>query len=1084
MASSPSQNSLQKNPLSPPPAAPGAAAPSRGGEFLLQLLQQGRPSSVFSSVEPDCSSGRTNHISYGDGDALTSRHHSSSSSSGGGCWGASSFSRASSMEVCVFEEQARIHPLSRASSLEASVCEDEQARIHLQQDPAVAAMGPSHRAGEVCSIANSGININGEGRGILPFHDGYAQHHHHLGWQQVSPFPPFDVGFLCPPPSEHMLSPPLDPLFRTGPNQFSRPYLYSHFPVMDHYPRVPPPSFPNTGLVNPNRLEDMTGSFPYSAFDQPKAFPNPGTASGPNVACNNILLLAHRSVADKSAPLTEQGLASPKSQFYTQFGSIGVEFAHQSDSRDFASYAGLHASPNSSLFQQPSPLKEGVGVLPSPLGTKGIVVQSLSPVGPLKGDKQPLSVDFKESTEIFASSGSHAYQKCASEPVCAKSSTFVYTDSDEKLLKGPASPMGSATNVPQVAEVTRGPSNQKANVVANHIGATDSINKVSDGEISLGNDCESKPRPKGPQKDLDLLRKGAKRNGSGHWVAVKDKKEDAAMIGMESMSAPEESVSKTSDEVRRQRGQNQGWRLKPSNAGNHALWQSPDVSVVKSLDLAKRSGRSKSKSSFQQDPVGFPSGTKVDSAPSSATEQSKQALQTSPYSDSVGSVMVEGVVDSGKAAGSVMVERVVDSAKAVGDSKDSGSEENVETIIGCIGFLELDNDKDNDSGNDNDNDSEVGKETGRRNDLLGPSVCEGLNVDAKLSDTRVACPTKFNRRETFHRLDTEKCTKNFLSLFQTLIPPMDEEQRRKQLLATLDELVSGIWPEARLYLFGSCANSFGVCNSDIDVCLSVDAESSTKSEVVCTLADALKANHMLNVQPLTHARVPIVKYSDPATGISCDVCVNNMLAVVNTKLLHDYAQIDVRLRQLAFMVKHWAKCRQVNETYRGTLSSYAYVLMCIHFLQQRKPPVLPCLQEMEPTYMVTVGDIKCAYFDRVDRLKGFGQNNKETLADLVSLFFDYWAFRHNYSRTVISIRTGKFLSKAEKDWTRRIGNERHLICIEDPFEVSHDLGRVVDKHSIRVLREEFQRAARIMRQDANPCVALFEPYIRQKAQAA
>jgi DNA polymerase sigma len=48
-----------------------------------------------------------------------------------------------------------------------------------------------------------------------------------------------------------------------------------------------------------------------------------------------------------------------------------------------------------------------------------------------------------------------------------------------------------------------------------------------------------------------------------------------------------------------------------------------------------------------------------------------------------------------------------------------------------------------------------------------------------------------------------------------------------------------------------------------------------------------------------------------------------MLAVVNSKLLHDYSQVDPRLRQLAFLVKHWAKQRQVNETYRGTLSSYA-----------------------------------------------------------------------------------------------------------------------------------------------------------------
>lgn len=69
------------------------------------------------------------------------------------------------------------------------------------------------------------------------------------------------------------------------------------------------------------------------------------------------------------------------------------------------------------------------------------------------------------------------------------------------------------------------------------------------------------------------------------------------------------------------------------------------------------------------------------------------------------------------------------------------------------------------------------------------------------------------------------------------------------------------------------------------------------------------------------------------------------------------------------------------------------------------------------------------------------------------------------------------VSKREKDWTRRIGNDRHLICIEDPFETSHDLGRVVDKRSIKVLREEFERAAEIMQYDANPCVKLFEPYV-------
>ncbi|RRT52557.1 hypothetical protein B296_00007176 [Ensete ventricosum] len=63
-----------------------------------------------------------------------------------------------------------------------------------------------------------------------------------------------------------------------------------------------------------------------------------------------------------------------------------------------------------------------------------------------------------------------------------------------------------------------------------------------------------------------------------------------------------------------------------------------------------------------------------------------------------------------------------------------------------------------------------------------------------------------------------------------------------------------------------------------------------------------------------------------------------------------------------------------------------------------------------------------------------------------------------------------------KDWTRRVGNDRHLLCIEDPFDTSHDLGRVVDRRSIKILREEFERAAHILQYDPNLCVTLFEPY--------
>ncbi|KAK8718373.1 hypothetical protein V6N13_045609 [Hibiscus sabdariffa] len=374
------------------------------------------------------------------------------------------------------------------------------------------------------------------------------------------------------------------------------------------------------------------------------------------------------------------------------------------------------------------------------------------------------------------------------------------------------------------------------------------------------------------------------------------------------------------------------------------------------------------------------------------------------------------------------------------------------------------------------------REDGGQVDEVGEKLVESLLIEEECVDNNDKKPHRHEKesridnrgqrllsqrvrmlkRQMACRGDIHRLNAPLLAIYESLIPPEEERTKQKQLLALLEKLVCKEWPKAQLFLYGSCANSFGVSKSDIDVCLAFNEDINDKSEILLKLADILQSDNLQNVQALTHARVPIVKLMDPATGISCDICINNVLAVVNTKLLRDYAKIDVRLRQLAFIVKHWAKSRGVNETYRGTLSSYAYVLMCIHFLQQRRPAILPCLQGMEKTYNVMVDNIECAYFDKVEQLSNFGSPNKETVAQLVWGFFNYWAYGHDYANSVISVRTGSIISKQEKDWTRRVGNDRHLICIEDPFEISHDLGRVVDKFSIRVLREEFERAADVI----------------------
>ena len=82
---------------------------------------------------------------------------------------------------------------------------------------------------------------------------------------------------------------------------------------------------------------------------------------------------------------------------------------------------------------------------------------------------------------------------------------------------------------------------------------------------------------------------------------------------------------------------------------------------------------------------------------------------------------------------------------------------------------------------------------------------------------------------------------------------------------------------------------------------------------------------------MSQARVPLVKCRHVASGVAVDVVVNNDLGVHNSAMLYEYASLDWRARALALVVKKWAKQQQVADASAGTLSSYCWVLMALHY---------------------------------------------------------------------------------------------------------------------------------------------------------
>jgi terminal uridylyltransferase len=88
-------------------------------------------------------------------------------------------------------------------------------------------------------------------------------------------------------------------------------------------------------------------------------------------------------------------------------------------------------------------------------------------------------------------------------------------------------------------------------------------------------------------------------------------------------------------------------------------------------------------------------------------------------------------------------------------------------------------------------------------------------------------------------------------------------------------------------------------------------------------------------------------------------------------------------------VKVWSKRRKINSPYKGTLSSYGYVLLVIYFLVHVKnPPVLPNLQQMPPLRPITKEDTHLAgyntwFFDDIELLRTrWHSENTESVAEL------------------------------------------------------------------------------------------------------
>ncbi|KAF1831474.1 Poly(A) RNA polymerase cid13 [Decorospora gaudefroyi] len=317
-------------------------------------------------------------------------------------------------------------------------------------------------------------------------------------------------------------------------------------------------------------------------------------------------------------------------------------------------------------------------------------------------------------------------------------------------------------------------------------------------------------------------------------------------------------------------------------------------------------------------------------------------------------------------------------------------------------------------------------------------------------------------KRTLDPHEDDKLSGDMRELYDRLEPKQEDQDTRKQFVEKVQGILEKEFPGNKMtvHVFGSSGNMLWTSESDVDICIQTPLQ---RLEEMHPLAEALDKHGMERVVCIPAAKVRIVKVWDPQLKLSCDINVNNVAAIENTRMIKTYIQLDDRVRPLAMIIKHWTKRRILNDAgIGGTISSYTWICLILNFLQTRDPPVLPVLHDLpDRARDQTTGQPSLSSFaDDVDKLKGFGCKNKESLGQLLFSFFRLYGHEIDYEKETISVRQGKRIPREEKGWHPGGGQKEGVnrLCVEEPFNTDRNLGNSADDYAWRGIHLELRRA--------------------------
>ena len=270
-----------------------------------------------------------------------------------------------------------------------------------------------------------------------------------------------------------------------------------------------------------------------------------------------------------------------------------------------------------------------------------------------------------------------------------------------------------------------------------------------------------------------------------------------------------------------------------------------------------------------------------------------------------------------------------------------------------------------------------------------------------------------------------------------------------------------------LQAYGSLMNNFLIEEGDVDISIvpkniSIEQFSVYLEEIKNEIIKN-KFGKCENLQIST--RYSLLRVIDYQTGINVDITIHTMLPMYNTKLIRIYSLFDQRFHIMGIYIKYWIKRNHIYGAPEKFLSSYAILLLIIHFLQSEiEPKILPILQKIENKNInyeynhngkIVVTNI---YFeDNMEKINNYmkiincNKENNDSVGELIVKFFEFYAYKYEHDY-LISIN----------NYEKKISKEHIAFPIEDPFDYEHNPGK-----SMKLNTSQYDLFLNTMRKEIN-----------------